>query len=95
MAAATLKLIIAFLYACRRWMSVERREKRRGNIGKLSTMVDSCHVEVEGGSIMTAQLAKELWIPLYERKIRGPRNIFITSSRMYGNSHLRHWAIFT
>jgi len=50
MTAATLKLIVAFLYACHRWMSVEEREKRRGNIGKLSTMVDvATWWRLEGG----------------------------------------------
>lgn len=36
---------------------------------------------------MTPQRGEELWIPLYGGKIRGPRNIFITSFHTYGDAH--------
>jgi len=51
MAAATLKLIVAFLYACRRWMSVEQREKRRTseNYRPWSTWPRGGGLEIGGG----------------------------------------------
>lgn len=57
-ATATLKLIVAFLYACRRWMSPERREKRRGKIGKLSTTVDG-HVKAVPGMVQGGRRVRE------------------------------------